>query len=330
MMTITRAWLFITCLTASSLGLADTGSAGRDLVRQMSMAMQTLNYDGSFVYAHDGELESMRITHSNSDGVERERLISLNGEAREIVRNAENVVCIWPGSKTVAVSKASPRSPFPEFEPRQLAELEKLYAFDHNGMDRVAGRIAEVVDIKPLDDYRYGYKLWIDSETHLMLRSVMSDNTGAIIEQVMFTQVEYPESIPASLFTTSTKGNRQEWVIDLDMEEPLIASPPPDSGIPGVAQLNLPDGFKLMSDKVVVLPEESVVRRIMYTDGLASLSVYVAEQGENSRNELVGLMGMGGVHAYGVTQEQWHVTVVGEVPKPTVMMTGDSLQLQEQ
>lgn len=321
-----KAGLSCICLLFSSLTFADSVTVGRDLIRNMSSAMQGLSYSGSFVYAHGGELESMQIVHSNDNGVQRERLLSLNGEAREIVRNAGNVICIWPGSKSVAVSKASPRTPFPEFEPHQLAQLERLYVFKHKGMGRVAGREVEVVDIKPLDSYRYGYRLWIDAETFLMLRSVMRDNSGAIIEQVMFTEVEYSDNIPASAFNLSTEGERHEWMADLD--KPLMPVEP-ITDIPGVEQLEIPDGFELMSDKVLMLPENSVVRRIMYTDGLASLSVYIAPGGV-AQNELQGLSGMGAVHAYGVTQDNWHVTVVGEVPKPAVMMMGDSLVLAGQ
>lgn len=321
------ACLVLLGLLVSSVSLADSPTGGRDMIRAMSTAMQGLNYSGSFIYAHDDELESMQIIHSNDNGIEREKLISLNGEAREIVRNAESVICIWPGSKSVAVSEATPRTPFPAFEPEQLEQLEKLYKFKHRGTDRVAGRDALVVDIKPLDSYRYGYRLWIDAETYLMLRSVMRDNSGNVIEQVMFTHVEYPESIQSSMFSPSAEGERQEWLVDFD--KPLLPPAEPIEGIPGVDKLTVPAGFTLMSDKVLVLPENSSVRRVMYTDGLASLSVFVAPTGGNAQSELLGLSGMGAVHAYGVMHNNWHITVVGEVPKPTVMMMGESLTLAE-
>ncbi len=320
----TKASVALACLLASSMSFADTFASGRDLIEKMSTAMQGLNYAGTFVYAHDGDVETMRIHHSNAGGIERERLFSLNGEAREIIRNAENVVCIWPGTKTVSVSKSAPRTPFPEFDANQLAELAKLYEFTRSGMDRVAGRRAEVVDIKPLDDYRYGYRLWIDAETFLMLRSVMSNNHQRIIEQVMFTEVEYVDQIPLDTFRTSVEGERQEWVVDLDKPLP---QPTPDSDIPTITLTKIPAGFTLLSDKILVLPEDSVVRRVMYTDGLASLSVYVAESVAEAKDVLLGLTGMGAVHAYGVMQKDWHVTVVGEVPNATVRMVGDSLSL---
>jgi len=321
-----RAKVLLTsvCLLVSSVSFADSMETGRDLIEKMSKASQGLNYSGAFVFAHDGELETMRIYHSYEQGVERERLVSLSGEAREIIRDAENVVCIWPGTKSVSVSRSTPKTPFPEFDADQLGQLARLYAFKRNGMDRVAGREAEVVDIRPLDNYRYGYKLWIDAETFLMLRSVMSDNRGAVIEQVMFTEIEYPDSIAAELLSASVEGERQEWALDLDQHAEPEA---PDTDIPGIGNFAAPEGFSLMSDKVLMLPQDSVVRRLMYTDGLASMSVYIASSPNNGESELQGISGMGAVHAYGVMQGDWHVTVVGEVPKSTVKMMGKSLSL---
>ena len=319
-----KVWLASLCLFVTSASFADSMATGRELIDKMSKASQELTYSGAFVFAHGGELETMRIYHTYAGGVERERLMSLTGEAREIIRDAENVVCIWPGTKSVSVSRSTPKTPFPEFDADQLGQLAKLYSFKRSGMDRVAGRKAEVVDIRPLDNYRYGYRLWIDSETFLMLRSVMSDNRGSVIEQVMYTEIEFPDSIAAELLRASVEGERQEWVVDID--EPHIPETP-DTDIPGIGNFTAPEGFSLMSDKVLMLPQDSVVRRIMYTDGLASMSVYIASSADNGKSELQGISGMGAVHAFGVMQGNWHVTVVGEVPKPTVKMVGKSLTL---
>ena len=305
--------------------LADSFESGRELIGKMSVAMQELSYTGTFIYAHEGEVETMRIEHSKADGVERERLLSLNGEAREIVRNADNVICVWPGTKSVMVSESRPRAPFPEFDAEQLAQLEKLYRFNRMGLDRVAGRVAEVVDIKPLDAFRYGYRLWIDAETFMMLRSAMSDKNQRIIEQVMFTDVKFVDSLPASLFRNTLEGERQEWMLGND--DHAAAEPEPVTDIPSVDRSEIPDGFTVMSDKVLMLPGKSKVRRVMYTDGLASLSVYVSHNG--AKDALYGMSGMGAVHAYGTGQGNWHVTVVGEVPMATVDMLGKSLVLAD-
>ena len=323
-----KACIVSVCLVFASPVLADSVESGRGLIEAMSGAMQSLNYEGTFIYAHDGDVETMSIVHSNAKGVERERLLSLNGEAREIIRNDDSVVCIWPGTKSVSISRTAPRAPFPEFDNDELARLEQHYEFKYRGLDRVAGRETAVVDIKPLDDFRYGYRLWIDAKTFMMLRSVMSDNHDRIIEQVMFTDVKYRETVPLERFQASLEGETQEWIENADLNQsPPDAQPDDDGKIPGVDNMQAPAGFTVMSNKVMMLPGHATVRRIMYTDGLASLSVFIAPSGEDEDNILHGETGMGAVHAYGVMRDKWHVTVVGEVPGATVKMLGESLSL---
>ncbi len=305
--------------------LAPRQKPGRDWIEKMSSAMQNLTYTGTFVYMHDDDVEAMRIYHSKMDGIEHERLVSLNGEAREIIRNADSVVCIWPGSKSVIVSKTQPRTPFPQFDPEQLSLLELFYEFRKVGSARVAGRPVKVIDITPLDSYRYGYRLWVDASTFLLLRSAMSDSKGKIIEQVMFTNIKYPQNIPLEMFNASISGKKHEWLTDSSLTLPV--APKVNADIPGVDQMSLPGGFELVSDKVTpVAGTEFTVRRQMYSDGLASLSVFIANaQDQSSGGILHGASSMGAVHAFGVQHDKWHATVVGEVPHVTVKMLAESL-----
>ncbi len=299
---------------------------GREWIEKMSRAMQDQTYVGTFVYLHGDEVETMKIYHSKIDGVEHERLISLNGEAREIIRDADSVVCIWPGSKSVIVSKAQPRTPFPQFEPQQLTALSEFYEFRKGRDARVAGRRTKVIDIVPQDNYRYGYRLWIDKETFLLIRSAMRDNTGKLVEQVMFTDISYPETVPLEMFSASISGKRHEWMVDEDEPfkpvEPII-----NSDIPGVDEMALPGGFELVSDKVTPVGGSThAVRRLMYSDGLASLSVFISSaEDESSGGALNGGTAMGAVNAFGVQHEQWHATVVGEVPGATVEMLAKTM-----
>lgn len=298
---------------------------GRDWIENMSRAMQDETYVGTFVYIHDADVETMKIYHSKIDGVEHERLLSMNGEAREIIRDADSVVCIWPGSKSVIVSKAQPRTPFPQFEPQQLDALAEFYAFRKGRDARVAGRRTAVIDIVPLDNYRYGYRLWIDTETFLLIRSTMNDASGRAVEQVMFTDISFPDTVPLEMFSASTSGHRHEWMLDnaapVQPVEPIIKA-----DIPGVDEMALPGGFELVSDKVTSVGAASDTnRRLMYSDGLASLSVFITNATGASDGELIGTTSMGAVNAFGIRHDSWHATVVGEVPRATVEMLGKSM-----
>lgn len=314
----------ILALSLTEISVAD--DTARSWIEKMSVAMQDLSYSGTFVYLHDGDIESMKIVHSKTDGVEHERLLSLNGEAREIIRNASDVVCIWPGSKSVIVSKVKPRTPFPTFEAQQTGSLEENYSFRELGRARIVDRQARMIDISPLDEYRYGYRLWIDIETSLLLRSAMSNQEGLVVEQVMFTSIEFEQPRPIEFFNASIKGSRYEWASDAYQQN----GPQPEINvdIPTVEKMSLPNGFELQSDSISsVAGSTEPARRLLYSDGLASLSVFIAESG-SEESDLLGISTMGAVSAYGIKLGKWHATIVGEVPIHTVEMVGKSVQIE--
>ena len=151
----------------------------------------------------------MHILHSSDEDGELERMVSLDGEAREVIRDHSLVTCIWPDSGSVVVSKATPRKLLPEIDV-SLADNES-YSLEHAGTDRVAGVSTEVVAIIPHDDQRYGYRFWIDSETHMLLRSKLLDG-ARIVEQVLFTRIEYPEHIDRSRFEFRPGVGQLGWI----------------------------------------------------------------------------------------------------------------------
>jgi len=69
----------------------------------MSMAAQSLNYSGTFVYQRQGSLEAMQILHVMDESGERERLFSLTGPKREVLRDNQVVTCILGDSQSVVV-----------------------------------------------------------------------------------------------------------------------------------------------------------------------------------------------------------------------------------
>jgi len=329
-----RRWRFAAPLAAAWLLVVLAGlqpvparaGDGMDWIAKISSAMRNLNYVGSFVYIHGGDVESMRIYHSRIDSTEYERLISLNGEAREIIRDADSVTCVWPGSKSVIVASSEPRTPFPRLEAAQLDTLRRHYKVIASGTSRVAGRLAKVIEIVPADDFRYGYRFWIDRETDMLLRSIMMNERGEIIEQVMFTDIEYPDLVPVSMFRPTTIGTEYRW----EKADPVPPQPVPVD-FPKLVADSIPAGFEAVSEVMVpVSGGGSTARRTQYTDGLATVSVFVAKPSDNSGDwALLGPSSMAGVNAFGAMVGSIHVTVVGEVPMATVQTIADSLKLAE-
>lgn len=176
--------VFIAALASTAPARAE--SDPRTWIERMSMASRTLNYSGTFIYQHQGQLEAMRIIHAADDDGERERLMSLTGPKREILRDNQVVTCILGDRESVHVNRSRPRSPFPASFPESLSALGQYYDFSVGEEDRVAGLACRVVEVSPRDAYRYGRRLCVQNDTRLLLRSEPTDRQGEPVEQMMF------------------------------------------------------------------------------------------------------------------------------------------------
>jgi sigma-E factor negative regulatory protein RseB len=314
-------WLFISAVAWSLPAFAKQSAP--EWIRKMSQAMQELTYEGVFVYLHGNEVETMKVVHDFDAMGERERLSSLNGEARVIIRDAENVTCIWPGSKSVIVTKSKPRTPFPKFEAASMPAFTQHYNFISLGADRVAGHESQIVAMMPKDQFRYGYKLWIHKKSHLLLRSMLLDMNEKIIEQVMFTSIHFPKTTDDKLFETDPKGPGYSWkTANADMPKMLNKV---DSFI---NFSDLPAGYKKISESMRPQPiDKNLIRHAIVSDGVASVSVYVEYTNGEEADEHEGMTSMGAIHAYGRNMKGAFVTVVGEVPFQAVKFIGDAVLL---
>ena len=298
-------------------GPADSPSAW---LQRMGHSMQTLSYTGTFVYVHNGRMEAMRIVHARDENGQRERLISLNGEPREVIRNDETVTCIRPGSRSIEVSKSRPRNPLPVALSEDLGRLDQGYQLEFAGEERVAGLPARIIAIRPVDRMRYGYRLWIDRDNHLLLRSDMTDESGRPVEQVMFTDLRIIDSVPDEFFSPVLSGSGYTWHRD----EAVPVATDGDDLRWQVA--GLPPGFRLtaFNRKSHNQGEGQMVDHLVYSDGLASLSVFI-EPAVAGASALDGESRMGAVNAYGHRYDTFNVTVVGEVPVETLRQVGESV-----
>ncbi len=163
----------------------------------MNRAVEDLNYQGTFVHVLNGTPETLRIIHRNAAGRSGERIVSLDGVGREIIRQGDEVQCILPDQRVVLLEERKDISPLVSALPSYSAEIEPHYELTLHSSTRVANRPAQVLEIKPRDEFRYGYMLWLDQETAMPLRSQLIDDKGVIVEQILFTEIDLPDSIPA-------------------------------------------------------------------------------------------------------------------------------------
>lgn len=273
-------------------------------------AMRTRAYEGTLVYSHDGGIESMSIVHGMIDGREHERLRVLTGKPFEVIRDGETVTCVWPASGRVLVDRR-PGDLLPPKPPRRLDALPPAYTVAMDGEGRVAGRDARVVRIRARDGYRYGYRMWLDEGTGLMLRSDLLGPGDEVVERLMFVSLRALDAVSAARFEPSLDGERYTT-----HGNPAAASASLDD--PAWRVGDLPAGFRAVSHRRRAMPPHGrAVQHSVFTDGLASVSVFV-EPPVADAMPLEGLSRMGAVHAFGLEVDGYRVTVVGEVPAATV------------
>ena len=261
----------------------------------------------------------MRIIHKADGNKEQERLVSLTGFAREVIRDSESVTCYFPDNHAVMVEKSRPKKFLSTQLPEPIERIAGYYAFSVGGKDRVAGRPTWIVNIVPRDDYRYGYQLWIDEETKLMLKSELKDDSGWPVEQILFTNIAFLSAVPPELLKPAISGKGYTWYNNSVMS----ASVASDKSAWEVT--SLPNGFMLSSREQQDAAENKLpLVHMVYSDGLAMVSVFI-EKIDGQPGQIPGTSKIGGVNTFATYANGYQVTAVGEVPQKTVRLMVNSV-----
>jgi sigma-E factor negative regulatory protein RseB len=289
----------------------------RTWLDRMNRAVEELNYQGTFVHVLGGTAETLHIIHRNEGGRSGERIVSLDGVGREIIRQGNEVQCILPDRRVVLLETRRDVSPLVSALPGFSAELEPHYELTLRASARVANRPAQVLEIMPRDEFRYGYVLWLDQETAMPLKSQLIGENGETVEQILFTEIDFVEEISASALeaTIDTTG--------FTMLRPPESAQVTESLLWRAA--SVPGGFRLsVATQSPIAGSEYPVEHLVYTDGLATVSVFIEDP--NTKTEVgEGFSRVGSTNAFSLTLRGRKVTAVGEVPRQTVRTIASSL-----
>lgn len=305
-------------LWAGTAAIAD--DQARDLLQRMDHAVGSLNYEGTFVHVVDGKVETMHVVHRVEDGKVTERLVTLDGPSREIIRDEQEVTCIFADQKSVMVERRRGDSPLRAALPRYSDGLETHYEFVRLRDGMRLGRKALSFEIRPRDRYRYGYRLWMDEASGMLLKAQLIDIYRNVAEQLMFVSIDLPEAIDADMVEPTIATEDFTWYVQ---REPGPA--PVSAAGGGWRAANLPPGFELTTSTVEMMAgAEHPTRHLVYSDGIASVSVFI-EQPERSSDQLQGETRIGAASAFSVMVGEFQVTAMGEVPPVTVEMIASSI-----
>ena len=304
-----------------AVGQSDRSSSDSiELFREMTSSIEKLNYEGTFVYLADGQVETMRIMHTNDGVTTNEYLTSLNGEAREVFRDNSLVTCIWPTSQMAISLKSKKQNLSSNFD--FTLQDKDNYQFIASADDRVAGRNTHVINVKSKDHYRYSYKFWIDTDTKMLLRSISLDGNNRPMEQVMFTDIRFSDDI--TIEDVDVKMARLNYTKTVYREAADVPTAEPSP----IRFEGLPVGFNKVAENLRPKSADAgPVSHIYLSDGMAWVSVYVEFEYAAPELDSIGLFTLGGISAYSRKLGSANVTVIGEVPVETVRGIAQAIKI---
>lgn len=309
----------------------------------MDGAFRTLDYDGVFSYyaaSHSAQvglveeqgprpgqltrtlrtgsrttakLATFRIVHVVIDGIERERIVHLNGPRREILRTGEEVAyLLTPGDALLDLEGATPAGAYGRVFARRFENIAEHYDVVVKGRDRVAGRPATHLQVIPQDEDRLGYRLWLDDASGLLLRSELHDPSRTNLEIFQFTSLLVGDEVdPENLVSTTQGALIRQLAITAD------DASPDDSAWHAEW---VPAGFELTSANTQRLADDPRgLSMLTFSDGLAAFSVFVEAMPETGAGHVVSRSGatVALTHMAASARGNHLVTVVGEVPVAT-------------
>ena len=288
------------------------GAEPKEWLERMNKALTTTNYVGVFTHVRGTRAETLRIIHRVRGRDVSERLLSLDASGREFIREGDELTCYFPDKRTVLVERRSPDGPLLGALP-SLADGGDSQVYEIRGGERqrLLGRTTRVVALHPRDEFRYGYRLWIDEQTSMPLKTQLCDQSGNVIEQILFSSIDLPERIPDSMFKPQVDASSFRW-LRADRRVATTATPALWEA------MRLPPGFRMTTRSNQSLPgSNEPVAHLVFTDGVASVSVFV-EPRKRDAKPAEGPARVGSSSAFSTVVDDHQVTAVGEVPPNTV------------
>ena len=300
--------------------LADSSKIGAvQWLEKMSLAMNTLNYQGTVAFVKNGQLDTMQYFHVVEKELEQERLLALNSPIREVIREAGKVRCIFKESNNIFVDQRPVSKSFIIDLPVDFSLLSDVYSFSNEEDAIVALHPVHVVSVESKDKFRYGRKIWIDKQYNLPLKVEVYDFSGKAIEQVIFADLRVGKHLSFVDITEQIENIKIEKINQL--KTVLIDEA-------GVVLENIPAGFKIVSfTQMNSKNSENSIDHLLLSDGFSSVSLYHEPDVKSVQQ---GLQVIGTVNLFTHFTEGHQITVMGEVPAKTVQFIAEGTRLRQE
>jgi len=299
---------------------AQAPADGMTLLRRIYEATEKLSYSGTFVYQQGERSETSRITRLAGPRGGLERVEVLDGTPREIIRTRDTVRCYLPESQTVKVERRTDPRAFPAMLPEQVSELARNYTISRGEPVRIAGYDCDAVILTPKDQLRYGYMLWSDVNTGMLLKARTFDHKGETVDQFSFAQLAVG-SVPRERM--KPRHQAQNWRVEDAAVTPANLA---RSGWTLGAEL---PGFRKIIEVTRRLSEARPVGQMVYSDGLAAVSVFIEPMSGRAETMRPGPSSLGAFQIYTREVANHIVTVVGEAPAVSVQRIATAVEFRQ-
>lgn len=307
---------------ATSSATAQKERSISEWLMRMHEASRRRAYIGTLVVSSGDLMASSRVWHV-CDGVRQiERVESLSGPQRSTFRRNNEVITFSPQTRLAVAEKRESFGLFPHLLHAPGSSIEQFYKASVKGRERVAGMEADIVVLEPRDGMRFGYRIWSETRTGLVIKMQTLDVQGGVREQLAFSELQL--DAPVSMEKLSRMmGNTEGYKV----ESPELIKT--TAAAEGWAIPRPIPGFNSMSCYRRPQAAGADVVQWVFSDGLASVSLFI-ESFDPRRHTQEGLLSMGATHTllrrWPGPDGSWWLTLVGEVPVQTLQAFAQGLE----
>jgi sigma-E factor negative regulatory protein RseB len=286
------------------------------LLRMHDAANKKRSYIGTLVQSSPQAMSSARIWHACDGNQQMERIETLTGAPRSTFRHNDKQVTFMPETKHALIEKREQIGGFPDLLKPGAGSIPEFYAVKALGTERVAGLDADLVQLTPKDPLRYGYRIWTEKKSSLVVKLQTLDANGTVLEQAAFSELQMDAPVKMEKLLQmmgATEGYKVEQTAPLTKTT---------AAAEGWALKSPVAGFKPMScykraGSTANSPQGEKMLQWIFSDGLATVSLFV-EDFDKTRHTQEGIIANGATHTLLKRVNDYWLTAVGEVPPQTL------------
>ena len=296
---------------AQTTGGAETPRTVNQWLNRMHEASRQRAYTGTLVVSTGSAMSASRVWHVCDGTQQMERIETLTGAPRTTIRHNSDVITFAPDEKMAWVEKRESLGLFPELLRTPANQIPEFYSVRERGVERVAGHLSDVVEIVPNDGLRFGYRVWSEKRTGLVMKLQTVDTRGQVLEQLAFTELQMNAPVHMKKLARLMNDTR-----GYEVHRAVTNKTTPEAQ--GWRIKDVVPGFLLMNCHTREIDQSNVqdprAMQCVYSDGLASVSLFFEPQQGPTGQSDAGFGVVGATHSLTRQLGAFRITVLGEVP----------------